>query len=172
MRCEDKVALVTGAAGNGMGRSIALTLAREGAGVVVNYRTSADSAQAVVAHIAGRGGKALAYQADVTQLDQCQGLVDAAVETFGKVDICIIGPGAGWHPEPYQRPVVSSHASTKLASRVRRVIDDLDEQGRWVEPGRLRDRSADDPTEPIIDCRTFITNCRLLSRYLAGEPSP
>jgi len=103
MMCEGKVAIVTGAAGKGMGRSIALTLGREGASVVVNYRTSADSAEAVANHIADRGGKALAFQADITRQDQCKGLVDAAVEAFGKVDICIIGPGAGWHPEPIER---------------------------------------------------------------------
>ena len=102
MACGGKVAIVTGAAGSGMGRSIALTLAREGACVVVNYRTSADSAQAIVAHIAGRNGRALALEADVTEQDQCRALVDATVETFGKVDICIIGPGAGWHAEPIE----------------------------------------------------------------------
>ena len=48
---KDKVAIVTGAAGNGMGRSIALTLAREGASVIVNYLTSRDRAQDVVKHI-------------------------------------------------------------------------------------------------------------------------
>ena len=99
MTCSGKVAIVTGAAGKGMGRSIALTLAREGACVVVNYRTSADSAAAIVAHIEGRGGRALALAADVTEADQCKALVEAATETFGQVDICIIGPGAGWHPE-------------------------------------------------------------------------
>ena len=51
MMCEGKTAIVTGAAGKGMGRSIALTLAREGANVVVNYRTSSDSADGIVAHI-------------------------------------------------------------------------------------------------------------------------
>jgi len=45
MMCDGRVALVTGAAGKGMGRSIALTLAREGARVVVNYRSSGKSAQ-------------------------------------------------------------------------------------------------------------------------------
>jgi 3-oxoacyl-[acyl-carrier protein] reductase len=99
----ERTAIVTGAAGNGMGRSIALTLAREGARVVVNYRASADSAAAIVTHIKSRGGDALAFQADVTQHDGCKALVDATIETFGKVDMCIIGPGAGWHPEPIDR---------------------------------------------------------------------
>lgn len=100
MICKDKVAIVTGAAGNGMGRSIALTLAREGAVVVVNYLTSAESAAAIISHIEARGGRAFAFQADIIQPDACRDLVQAAVETFGQVDICIIGPGGGWHPEP------------------------------------------------------------------------
>mgnify|MGYP001131796393 CR=1 FL=1 len=99
MTCKDKTAIVTGAAGTGMGRSIALTLAREGAAVVVNYLTSADSAAAIVTHIEKQGGRALAFQADVTQQPQCKALVDASTEKFGQIDICIIGPGAGWHPE-------------------------------------------------------------------------
>ena len=99
MTCEGKVAIVTGAAGNGMGRSIALTLAREGASVVVNYLTSQDSAAAVVKHIESQGGSAIALQADVTRQDPCRVLVETAVERFGQIDICIIGPGGGWHPE-------------------------------------------------------------------------
>lgn len=100
MTCKGKTAMVTGAAGSGMGRSIALTLAREGANVVVNYRTSADSAAAVVAHIEKQGSRAVACQADITCRDECKALVDAAVDAFGQVDICVIGPGGGWHPEP------------------------------------------------------------------------
>ena len=95
-----KTAIVTGAAGNGMGRSIALTLAREGANVVVNYLTSEDRAAAIVRHIEGQGGAAVACRADIVRQDQCTALVDTATERFGQVDICIIGPGAGWHPEP------------------------------------------------------------------------
>lgn len=94
------VALITGAAGSGMGRSVALTLAREGARVVVNYCTSAESAKAIVAHIGARGGQALAVQADVFTPQGCRALVDATVERFGQVDICVIGPGGGWHPAP------------------------------------------------------------------------
>ena len=103
MMCEGRAAIVTGAAGNGMGRSIALTLARESASVAVNYLTSGDSAAAIVSHIESRGGRAFAFQADVTQHDACKKLVDATIEVFGQVDICIIGPGAGWHPDPIDK---------------------------------------------------------------------
>jgi len=103
MDCEGKVAIVTGSAGSGMGRSIALTLAREGASIVVNYRTSADSAQAIVEHVEARGGQATAVQADVFESDGCRRLVEIARDRFGQVDICVIGPGAGWHGEPVDR---------------------------------------------------------------------
>lgn len=100
MTCEGRVALVTGAAGKGMGRSIALTLAREGAKVIVNYRASEESARAIADHIEDRGGSAITVKADVFEAEGCEKLVDAAIERFGQVDICIIGPGGGWHPEP------------------------------------------------------------------------
>ena len=96
---EGKVAIVTGAAGDGMGRSIALTLAREGAKVVVNYRTSQERAEAMVDHLKRRGGNAIAVQADIFDLNGCKHLVNETIAQFGQVDICIIGPGGGWHPE-------------------------------------------------------------------------
>lgn len=102
MICTDRVAIVTGAAGNGMGRSIALTLAREGASVVVNYRKSSESAARIVQHVNARGGQAVALQADVTQDTQCKALVEETLERFHRVDICVIGPGGGWHAEPIE----------------------------------------------------------------------
>ena len=103
MTLKHRTAIVTGAAGKGMGRSIALTLARQGANVVVNYRTSADSAQAVVKHITDNGGAAVAFQADVFTADGCKQLVDASIQQFRQVDICIIGPGADWRPGPIHK---------------------------------------------------------------------
>jgi NAD(P)-dependent dehydrogenase (short-subunit alcohol dehydrogenase family) len=97
--CEGRVAVVTGAAGSGMGRSIALTLAREGAQVVVNYRTSGESAEKIVDLIQADGGCALAMQADIFGAQGCSDLIKTTVDRFGQVDICVIGPGGGWHPE-------------------------------------------------------------------------
>ena len=103
MNCEGKVALVTGAAGSGLGRSIALTLAREGARVIVNYRNSQASAEAIVAHIERGGGSARAVVADIFDAADCQKLVQTTAEQFGQIDICIVGPGGGWHPEAIDR---------------------------------------------------------------------
>jgi NAD(P)-dependent dehydrogenase (short-subunit alcohol dehydrogenase family) len=83
-----------------MGRSIALTLARDGAAVLVNYRTSEPPARAIIEHIEGRGGRAMAVRADVFEPKGCRAVVERAIETFGRVDICVVGPGGGWHPEP------------------------------------------------------------------------
>jgi NAD(P)-dependent dehydrogenase (short-subunit alcohol dehydrogenase family) len=103
MELKDKVALVTGSAGKGMGRSIALTLAREGAKVAVNYRTSKEQAKATVDHIKSHAGNAIAVQADVFEADDCAHLVNETIEHFGRVDICVVNPGAGWHPEPVDK---------------------------------------------------------------------
>jgi NAD(P)-dependent dehydrogenase (short-subunit alcohol dehydrogenase family) len=83
-----------------MGRSIALTLARERAAVVINYRTSHKQANTLVKHIQDQGGTATAVQADVFSADGCRSLIQAVNERFGHVDICVISPGSGWHPEP------------------------------------------------------------------------
>ena len=112
---KERTAIVTGAAGNGMGRSIALTLARDGVNVVVNYLTSSDSAASIAAHIEKQGGHALTFQADVTQHDQCRALVNTTIESFGQVDICVIGPGGGWHPETVDK--LNSQAALDDARR-------------------------------------------------------
>jgi PelA/Pel-15E family pectate lyase len=61
-------------------------------------------------------------------------------------------------------------ASPAEMARVRAVIAALDDQGRWVEDGRLRYHGDDDPTRRVIDCETFIRNVRMLADYLAAVP--
>lgn len=83
-----KVALVTGA-GHGIGKNIAQTMARAGAKTVVNYRQSADKAQAVAESIQAAGGEAMALQADVTDRAQVERMKDAILSRWGSVDILV-----------------------------------------------------------------------------------
>jgi 3-oxoacyl-[acyl-carrier protein] reductase len=87
-----KVALVTGAA-RGIGRAIALRLARDGAAVVVNYSGSAPQAREAVGLIGQGGGRAVAVQADVSKVGDVRRLFDACLGTFGRLDILVNNAG-------------------------------------------------------------------------------
>jgi len=87
-----KVAVVTGAS-KGIGASIAKHLAAEGAAVVVNYATSKQGADVVVEAIIAAGGNALAVAGDVSKVSDAQAIIDAAVNTYGKLDILVNNSG-------------------------------------------------------------------------------
>lgn len=87
-----KVAVVTGAS-KGIGAGIAKALAAEGASVVVNYASSKAGADAVVAAITAAGGKAVAVGGDVSKAADAQGIINAAVETYGRLDILVNNSG-------------------------------------------------------------------------------
>ena len=87
-----KVAIVTGAS-KGIGAAIATALAAEGASVVVNYASSKTGADAVVDRIGAAGGKAVAVQGDVSKQADAQGIVDAAIQQFGRLDILVNNSG-------------------------------------------------------------------------------
>ncbi len=87
-----KVAIITGS-GSGLGSGIALRFAEAGAKVVVNYRTSAAGAQAVVDEIENQGGTAVAIQSDVTQKADIDRLITKTVGHFGHLDILINNAG-------------------------------------------------------------------------------
>ena len=89
---EGKIAVVTGAS-RGIGRATAERLARDGAGVVINYAVSADEAASVVKTIETLGGKAIALQADVAHLDDIRRLFRQTVARFGKLDIFVANAG-------------------------------------------------------------------------------
>ncbi len=89
---ENRVAVVTGAS-RGIGRAVAFELAAQGAAVVINYNSSAKSAEEVVAKIEAEGGKAAAFQADVSNFEQAQNLIKFAIDTFGNLDILVNNAG-------------------------------------------------------------------------------
>jgi 3-oxoacyl-[acyl-carrier protein] reductase len=91
-KLNGKVAVVTGAS-KGIGASIALHLAAEGASVVVNYSSSKEGADRVVAEIAKAGGKALAVKANLADQADIRRLFARAKEAFGKVDILVNNAG-------------------------------------------------------------------------------
>ncbi|MFW2850612.1 SDR family NAD(P)-dependent oxidoreductase [Sphingomonas sp. TX0543] len=89
---QGRVALVTGG-GRGIGRAIALRLARDGADVAVNYRRDADAAADVVREIEAVGRRAKAYAASVDRFEECEALVAAVLADFPVVDILVNNAG-------------------------------------------------------------------------------
>jgi 3-oxoacyl-[acyl-carrier protein] reductase len=87
-----KVAIVTGAS-KGIGAAIAKRLAAVGASVVVNYASSREGADRVVAEIAGKGGKAIAVEADVSKAADVRRLFDKTKKAFGAVDVLVNNAG-------------------------------------------------------------------------------
>jgi len=91
-KLEGKVALVTGAS-KGIGAAIAVHLAAEGAAVVVNYSSSKQGAEQVVAEIAAKGGKAIAVQANVAKEVEIRRLLEEVKKAFGRLDILVNNAG-------------------------------------------------------------------------------
>src|SRR5437667_8921439 len=87
-----RVAVVTGAS-KGIGAAIAKALAEEGASVVVNYSSSKQDAERVVAEITARGGKAIFVQADVSKPAHIERLFSEARRSFGRLDILVNNAG-------------------------------------------------------------------------------
>jgi 3-oxoacyl-[acyl-carrier protein] reductase len=87
-----KVAVVTGGS-KGIGAGIAKALAAEGAAVVVNYASSKAGADAVVADITAKNGRAIAVGGDVSKAADAQGIIASAIETYGRLDILVNNSG-------------------------------------------------------------------------------
>ena len=92
MLLENKIAVVTGA-GRGIGRGIALALAREGAMVVVNYNGSKERAEEVVRTIEEAGGKAAAIQCNISDFEAAKEFFANVVKEYGKIDIRVNNAG-------------------------------------------------------------------------------
>ncbi len=87
-----KVAVVTGSS-RGIGAGIAKLLAAQGAKVVVNHRSSPDGAAEVAAAIKENGGEVIVVQADVSQFEEAQRLINETIDTYGQIDILVNNAG-------------------------------------------------------------------------------
>lgn len=138
-----RVALVTGAS-RGIGRAIALELARCGAAVAVNYRERAEAADAVAAVIDGLGGQAIAVQADVTDAEAVAAMVKGVTTELGGLDILVNNAGIiddaylmMMRPEAWREVIAVSLDGAFLCTKaaVRAMM-----RGRW---GRIVNISSD-----------------------------
>ena len=92
MKLEGKVALVTGSS-SGIGQAIAIRLAKEGANIIINYRSSCEEAQETQEQVEATGQQGQIVQADVSVVEEVRKLVEAGIEAFGKLDILVNNAG-------------------------------------------------------------------------------
>jgi 3-oxoacyl-[acyl-carrier protein] reductase len=106
-KLDDKIAVVTGSS-SGIGKAVALAFAREGAHLVINYPNETQTANAteVKNQVEALGRRALAVQADVSQEEQAQALVDETMRAYGRIDILVNNAGIGTVSTVEKMPVV------------------------------------------------------------------
>lgn len=89
---KDKVVLVTGSS-RGLGRSIAVEYAKEGANVIINYKNSKEEANILKEIISTYGGKPIAIQADISNEDDVKRMVNTIIREYGRIDILVNNAG-------------------------------------------------------------------------------
>jgi enoyl-[acyl-carrier protein] reductase III len=93
MDLSGKTIVITGGS-RGIGRELALRLAREGSNVVVNFKSNAEAADRTIDEVVDAGGKAVAVQADIAESDDVAKLVEASVGQFGSIDVLVANAAA------------------------------------------------------------------------------
>lgn len=155
---QGKVAIVTGAS-RGIGRAIALELAKQGASIVVNYASSSSAADTVAAEINAAGGQAIALKADVSKLEQVEALFNATIEKFQRLDIIVNNAGITrdtlllrMKPEDWQAVIdlnltgvfLCTRAASKIMLKQRsgRIINIASVAGQMGNPGQANYSAA------------------------------
>jgi NAD(P)-dependent dehydrogenase (short-subunit alcohol dehydrogenase family) len=135
MQLQGKTALVTGAA-RGIGRAIALRLARDGAAIGINYQKRADKAESLATEIRQHGGKALTLQADVGDATAVLAIVGRMEKELGSVDILVNNAGA------VRRGDLSDFDYSQMEGMRRTNVDGLVNVTRAVVDGMKQRRSG------------------------------
>lgn len=167
--------MVTGSTGRGMGRSIAWTLAREGADVALNYGTyhkSSDQAKRVAEVVEGFGVRSTIVQADTSDAEAVQALVRRTVEVLGKVDILVNNAGGPWDsvsftsikPEHWRRVIGAEINGALYATRALLPAMKRRRWGRIVNLGMER---SEEWTGPPYDYTLGKAARHILTRNLA-----
>ncbi len=140
MHLEGKVALITGSTGDGMGRSTALTLAMNGADIVLNHGTfhkdakAARTAKKVAQAIEDMGRRVIVAKADTRKDDEVAAMVKQATDEFGKIDILVNNASSAWDPRDYTE-IDHEHWQEVLAAQ----IDGAFLTMKYIVPG-MRER--------------------------------
>ena len=92
MNLAGQTAIVTGAS-RGIGREIAITLAKKGANIVINFSGNEEAASEIVRLCMENGVKAFSYKADVSKIEECEAMFEKAVQEFGSVEILVNNAG-------------------------------------------------------------------------------
>ena len=136
-----QVAVVTGSS-SGIGRAIALRLARDGARVVVNYAQSRDLAEAVAGEIRAAGGESVAIQGDVSRAEDVSRLLSSALDAFGRVHAWVNNAGAD---------ILTGEARTWPAERQWDRVMAVDLKGTWLGSRAAADAMRRDGGGAIVN---------------------
>jgi len=154
---EGKVALVTGAS-KGIGRAIAMRLARDGAAVVVNYSSSAEQAQKAVADIQTAGGRAVAVRADVGRVGEVIKLFDATFSNFGRLDVLVNNAAL-----PLYKPLV------EISEAEYDRLFDVNVKGTFFACQQAAKRMADGGRIINVSSSTTVMMLATYSAYVASK---
>jgi 3-oxoacyl-[acyl-carrier protein] reductase len=175
MVLHEQVALVTGAS-RGIGRAIAIELARQGAQVLVNYQHNAAAAAEVVDTVTARGGQAWSYAADVSDAASVQAMVTTVLGRWGRLDILVNnagitvdGPLLRMRPEQWQRVIDTDLTSVFYCCQAVLVAMRARSYGRIINIGSLAGLAGNIGQVNYAAAKAGLVG---LSRALARELAP